>query len=89
MPTIEQRLNTIERLLRDVLRKVPEDEPRYLPEEEVCKRYGLSRSRLKQYRLGCTKNGKRYEPAIHNWTKQNGRHIEYELAELERVFKRK
>lgn len=83
MRTIEERLKRLERLVSQGVFK-PADTRKMLPELEVCIKYGISRERLKQLRLGY-----RGTPALlHNWTHIRGRKIEYEVQELARVLKR-
>lgn len=90
--TIEQlgqRVLNIERMLRQVLKEVP-DRPLRLSEKQVMAQYSLSKSRLKQLRLGYTLKGVRHDPVLFKWSaKANGRHIMYDAAELEEVFKQK
>lgn len=85
------RLTRIENMLSRALhRTVPKSKamPARLPEVEVVRIYGRSAARLKQLRLGCHKNGKYQPPRLFNWGHESGRRIDYDVEELERVFKR-
>lgn len=60
--------------------------PARMPEAEVIKWLGISRSRLQQLRLGYRKRGVWHDPIILKWGHRNGRHIDYDVAELEELF---
>lgn len=84
------RLTRIENMLSRALHKIPapKSRPRRLPEAEVIFIYGRSAARLKQLRLGCFKNGKYQPPRLFLWGHENGRKIDYDVDELNQVFKR-
>jgi len=67
---------------------IPEKTPRRMKEKDVCIKYDISASRLKQLRLGCIKNGVKHPPVLFNWASIKGRRIDYEIAELEKLFQR-
>lgn len=85
---ILQRINRIETMLAKVLHEgLPERKPKRLPEKEVIKLFGIGRARLQQLRQGYVKRGIRYDPVLFKWGHRGGRHIDYDLAELEEVLK--
>jgi len=81
-----ERLQRVETMLAKALNEAPR-RPKRMSEEEVIKWLGIGRARLKQYRLGYTRQGKSYDPILFKWGHRNGRHIDYDVAELEEVFK--
>lgn len=83
-----QRLNRIESMLAKVLHSGPEKKPKRIPEEEVIKQYNVGRARLKQLRLGFKRDGVQHDPVLFKWGHRGGRHIDYDVEELEQVFKR-
>lgn len=62
--------------------------PKRMGEADVIKWLGVGRSRLQQLRLGYKKNGVWHDPVLFKWSHCNGRHIDYDVLELEEVFKR-
>lgn len=83
---IIQRLVKIETMLAKVLNGEVK-KPKRMPEAEVIKCYGVKRSKLQQMRNGYTHNGRFYDPVLFKWGHRNGRHIDYDVEELEEVFK--
>lgn len=84
MRTIEQRLDRIERMLREHLRETPPRDPKRLSEGEVIKKYDVGRERLKQLRLGY----KGAPPVLLKWGHIGGRRIDYDVQELNEYFTR-
>lgn len=84
---IIQRLNRIETMLAKVLHEGVERKPKRLSEKEVVDRFGIGRARLQQLRLGFTRKGVKYDPVLFKWGHRKGRHIDYDVAELEEVLK--
>src|SRR5688572_1720395 len=84
---ILQRINRLETMLAKFLHEGPEKKHKRLPEAEVIKRYGIGRARLRQLRQGYTRKGIRYDPKLFKWGHRGGRHIDYDVEELEEVFK--
>lgn len=74
----------MEKMLSKALHRLPEAEPSRLSQDEVMKKFNISQPRLKQLRLGY--KGK--PPVLFLWGSINGRHIDYDVKELERYFKR-
>lgn len=87
--TIENRLARIEKLLRMVITPDVIGKPLTMPESEVIVKYKVSRSRLKQLRKGYSNKGILFPAQLFKWTHINGRKLEYNVRELEQVFKRK
>lgn len=81
-----QRLNRIETMLAKVLHDGPEKKQRRLPEKEVIKKFNIGRARLRQLRQGFKRNGKFHEPVLLKWGHRGGRHIDYDVEELEQVL---
>jgi hypothetical protein len=86
--TVEMRMARMEKMLSKALHRIPERVPPRLPEKEVVARYNISVGRLKQLRLGCHKNGKYHAPRLYKWGHVNGRRIDYDVDELNKVFPR-
>lgn len=84
---IIQRLQRIESKVDKALGNVV-TKPKRMSEEEVIKWLGVGRARLQQLRNGYKKNGIAYGPVLFKWSHIKGRHIEYDVEELEEVFKR-
>lgn len=83
-----QKLNRIETMLAKVLHEgVPEKRPKRMPEKEVMERFRIGRYKLQQMRQGYTKRGIRYDPVLFKWGHRGGRHIDYDVKELEEVLK--
>lgn len=84
----EARLTRIEKMLSKALHKIPAPTPRRMPEKQVCEAFDISTGRLKQLRLGCYKRGKYQPPKLFKWGHVNGKRIDYDVEELNQVFKR-
>jgi hypothetical protein len=82
-----QRLHRIETMLAQVLHEGPEKIKKRLPEKEVIKKYGIGRARLRQLRQGFRRNGVFHDPVLFKWGHRGGRHIDYDVEELEQVLK--
>lgn len=85
---ILQRINRLETMLAKVLHDGPEKRAKRMTEKEVMEKYGIGRSRLQQLRQGFNRNGKFYPPVLLKWGHRGGRHIDYDVEELEQVFKK-
>lgn len=86
---IDQRLSRIEKNQRNILTPDVIGKPLTMPESEVMVKYKVSRSRLKQLRKGYSNKGIFFPAQLFKWTHINGRKLEYNVRELEQVFKRK
>jgi hypothetical protein len=84
----EARLTRIENMLSKALHVSVARQPKRMLEKEVCEVFNISAGRLKQLRLGCHKRGKYEAPKIFKWGHVNGRRIDYDVEELNQVFKR-
>lgn len=84
---IIQRLQRLETKLDKVLGGEV-TRPKRMKEADVIKEYGVGRYRLQQLRRGYKKNGIQYDPVLFKWAHRNGRDIDYDVAELDEVFKR-
>ena len=85
MPTVEERIERLERIIlssKVKLRKV-------ISEEDAMIIYNVGKSRLKQLRRGFrNKGGEFIPPQLFKWSHVNGRNFEYDLEEMEAFFKR-
>lgn len=82
-----QRLHRIETMLAKVLHEGPEKKQKRMPEKEVITQLGIGRARLRQLRQGFKRNGVWHDPVLFKWGHRGGRHIDYDVEELEQVFK--
>lgn len=84
---IEKRLARIERLLFDVVKKVPTEVNTRLTEKEVCAKYNISKHTLRHLRLGYKRHDGKDIPAILvKWGHRNGRNFDYDAEEIEQVL---
>lgn len=86
---LEKKIDRIANMLSQVLHKVPEETPKRLTEKQVIEQYNVSIHMLRKMRLGYKNNkGIDVPPVLFHWGHRNGRHIDYDVAELDTVFKR-
>jgi len=86
---IVKQLLRIEKMLSQVLDKVPDDSPKRLTEKQMIEKYGVSINILRRMRLGYTRSdGFKIGPVLFRWGHINGRRFDYDVEEFEKVFKR-
>lgn len=74
-------------MLARIVHQGPEKKQKRLPEAEVIKKYGIGAARLRQLRQGYKRKGQVHPPVLFKWGHRGGRHIDYDVEELEDVFK--
>jgi len=86
---MESRLLRIEKMLTEVLDKVPPPQKARMTEKEVMAEYNVSKNVLRRLRLGYKNNDGIEVPAVlFKWGHRHGKNFDYDREEVERVLRR-
>lgn len=86
---IDRRLAKMEKMLRDALERIPPEKSNRLTEKVAMQEYEVSKQVLTRLRLGYKRSdGKLIPPVLFKWGHRQGRHIDYDRQELDKILQR-
>lgn len=86
---IEKRLIRVEKMLNDVIGKVPPERSKRITEKDAIQEYNVSKHVLRRLRMGYKRSdGLEIKPVIFKWGHRHNRNFDYDREELDQVFTR-